>query len=80
MRTYRRTFVPGGTYFFTVNAAERRGNDLLVRHVDVLREAFRAVRAVRAFELPAIVVLPDHLHCIWQLPEGDTDSDAESRI
>jgi putative transposase len=73
LRTYRRTFVPGGTYFFTVNAAERCGNDLLVRHVDVLREAFRAVRAVHAFELPAIVVLPDHLHCIWQLPEGDTD-------
>jgi putative transposase len=73
MRTYRRTFAPGGTYFFTVNAAQRHGNDLLVRHVDVLREAFRAVRTSHRFELSAIVVLPDHLHCVWQLPEGDTD-------
>ena len=60
---YRRAQTPGGTYFFTVNAANSRDNDLLVRHVDVLRDAFRAVRASHPFELSAIVVLPDHLHC-----------------
>jgi len=23
--------------------------------------------------MDAIVVLPDHLHCLWRLPEGDSD-------
>ncbi len=73
MSNYRRAWVPGGTYFFTVNLLERdRG--LLVEHVDVLREAFRVARAARPFEIVAMVVLPDHLHCIWRLPEGDADN------
>ena len=80
MRTYRRTWSPGSTYFFTVNAANSRDNDLLVRHVDVLRDAFRAVRASHPFELSAIVVLPDHLHCVWRLPEGDTNYPTRWRL
>ena len=72
MPTYRRTRVPGGTYFFTVNLADRR-SDLLVRHVDLLRAAVAATRARRAFTIEAWVVLPDHLHAIWTLPHGDTD-------
>ena len=65
--------VPGGTYFFTVNLLERR-RLLLVECVDDLRASFRATHAARPFELLAIVVLPDHLHCIWRLPSGDTDN------
>jgi putative transposase len=65
--------VPGGTYLFTVNLQDRR-RALLVEHVGVLRQAFRAVRAQRPFEIVAIVVLPEHLHCIWQLPENDADN------
>jgi putative transposase len=42
-------------------------------HVNLLRTAFRKVRARRPFAIDAIVVLPDHLHCIWRLPEGDAD-------
>jgi putative transposase len=38
-----------------------------------LRAAFRAVRARHPFSIDAIVVLPDHLHAIWSLPDGDAD-------
>ena len=72
MARYRRLFVPGGTYFFTVCLADRR-SDLLVREVGALREAVRATRAERPFGIGAWVVLPDHLHCVWTLPEGDSD-------
>jgi REP element-mobilizing transposase RayT len=73
MSNYRRSKVPGGTYFFTVNLLERRRR-LLVEHIVELRAAFRATHAVRPFEVIAIVVLPDHLHCVWRLPEGDADN------
>lgn len=73
MPNYRRMHVPGGTYFFTVNLLERRRR-LLVERVDALRASFRATHAVRPFELLAIVVLPDHLHCVWRLPIGDADN------
>ena len=73
MSNYRRVWVPGGTYFFTVNLLERRRR-LLVEHVGLLRDAFRAAKAARTFDLLAIVVLPDHLHCVWRLPDGDADN------
>ena len=73
MSNYRRVRVPGGTYFFTVNLLERRRR-LLVEHIDDLRSAFRDAQRVRPFEIIAIVILPDHLHCIWKLPEGDCDN------
>ena len=70
---YRRAWLPGGTWFFTVNLAERRGNRLFVERIDLLRSAFRGVWLRRPFRVEAIVILPDHLHCIWTLPPGDTD-------
>ena len=73
MSNFRRVWVPGCTYFFTVNLLERR-RSLLVEYVDLLRGAFRAARAAQPFHLLAIVVLPDHLHCVWRLPAGDTDN------
>jgi len=73
MRTYLRHFVPGGTYFFTVNLAERKQNDLLIRHIETLREACRYLRRRHPFIIDAMVVLPEHLHCIWTLPDGDSD-------
>lgn len=62
--------MPGGTYFFTVNLLERRRR-LLVEHIEDLRAAFRVARVALPFEVIAIVVLPDHLHCVWRLPVGD---------
>jgi putative transposase len=73
MTDYRRTRLPGATWFFTVNLAERRGNRLLVERIDVLRTAFRTVRARHPFHVEAVVILPDHLHCVWTLPPNDTD-------
>ncbi len=72
MVNYRRNLPAGGSYFFTVNLAERRLR-LLTDHIDLLRVAFRYVRARHPFTVDAIVVLPDHLHAILSLPEGDTD-------
>jgi len=70
---YRRTWQLGGTYFFTVNLLERSGNDLLVRHVDVLRTVTARIRELYPFHIHAWVVLPDHIHCVLEFPEGDTD-------
>jgi putative transposase len=72
MTNYRRNFVSGGSYFFTLNLDDRRLT-LLTDHVDVLRRAFRETRARHLFAIEAIVVLPEHLHAIWTLPEGDSD-------
>lgn len=72
MPNYRRNFLPGGTFFFTVNLLER-DRDLLVRHIGLLRDAVRTVRRARPFEIVAWVVLPDHQHCIWTLPPDDSD-------
>ena len=72
MSRYRRAHVPGATYFFTVNLLNRR-SDLLVRHVDLLRETVRATRSRHPFHIDAWVVLPDHMHCVWTLPDGDAD-------
>ena len=72
MSRYRRFFVPGGTYFFTVTLADRR-SDALVRNVGLLRTVYADVRRRLRFETIAICVLPDHLHAIWSLPDGDAD-------
>lgn len=69
---YRRTRIAGGAYFFTVNLAEC-WRTLLVDHVTELRDAVRAVRKNHPFDALAWVVLPDHMHAIWELPEGDSD-------
>jgi putative transposase len=73
MPDYRRAWHPGGTYFFTVNLLQRRGNDLLTRHVALLRETIRTVRKRHPFLIHALVVLPDHLHCVIELPPDDAD-------
>ena len=72
MTEYRRNFVPGGSYFFTVNLADRRLR-LLTDHIEKLRAAFRCTRRRHPFTVAAIVVLPDHLHAIWTLPKGESD-------
>ena len=80
MPDYRRAWQPGGTWFFTVNLLERRGNDLLVRHIDSLRLAVGSVQRRHPFTIHAWVVLPDHLHCVIELPAGDTDFPTRWRL
>jgi putative transposase len=73
MRSYIRIRLKGGCYFFTVNLAERHGNDLLLRHIEALRAAFRETRRDHPLAIKGLVILPDHLHCLWQLPPDDDD-------
>ncbi|MGH8159629.1 MAG: REP-associated tyrosine transposase [Rhodanobacter sp.] len=69
---YRRSNAAGGTYFFTVNLADR-SSCLLVEHVDTLRDAVRMVKQKRPFDILAWVVLPEHMHAVWTLPPDDAD-------
>lgn len=69
---YRRANVAGGTYFFTVNFADRF-RSLLVEHVADLWVAVREVKRRHPVEIVAWVVLSDHPHAIWTLPRGDAD-------
>ena len=44
-----------------------------VEEIDRLRKSYRTVQESLPFETVAVCVLPDHIHCIWALPEGDAD-------
>ena len=72
MSRYRRSWVCGGTYFFTVNILER-DRTLLVDHIGVLRDAVKWVKEKRPFTIDAWVTLPDHIHAVWTMPENDCD-------
>ena len=72
MTQYRRARIPGGTYFFTQALADRQ-SQLLVEHIEHLRNCIRTVRTQHPFVIDAMVVLPDHLHCLRTLPEQDAD-------
>jgi len=68
MVNYRRARIPGATYFITVTLKERK-SDLLIRRIDLLRSAFRAVRMQNPFRIDAIVILPegdDNFPLRWQ--------------
>jgi REP-associated tyrosine transposase len=79
MTHYRRNFLPGATYFFTVNLAERR-SPILTDNIDLLRGAFRDVRRRHPFGIDAIAILPNHLHAVWTLPEGDANFPVRWRL
>jgi putative transposase len=72
MPRYRRNYVNGGCCFFTVNLQDRE-SDLLCRRVNELRLAVRRVKDKKPFTIDAWVVLPNHMHCVWSLPDGDSD-------
>ncbi|MDI9819734.1 MULTISPECIES: transposase [unclassified Legionella] len=72
MGNYRRSLVPGGTFFFTVTLRNRKSG-LLVEKINLLKEAVQTVKAQHPFQIKAYVILPEHLHMIWQLPQGDSN-------
>ena len=72
MSNYLRPKVTGARIFFTVCLAEE-GSDLLTREVAALRRAVAVTKAERPFSIAAWVVLPDHMHCVWEMPAGDRD-------
>jgi len=80
MPNYRRSHVPGGTYFFTLVTYRRRKwlcTDIVRA---ALRETIVKIRATHPFKIDAFVLLPDHLHCVWTLPEGDMDYSIRWRL
>lgn len=79
MSRYLRPRLPGVPIFFTVALAQR-GSRLLAEQVDGLREAVKATRAERPFGIEAWAVLPDHLHGIRCLPDGDSDYSTRWRL
>src|SRR5262249_20451526 len=79
MPNYRRAFVPGGCWFFTVNLLDRRRR-LLTDHVDALREATRLTQTRHPFTINAMVVLADHIHAVWTLPHGNADFSLRWRL
>lgn len=79
MTNYIRRYVPGCTYFFTARL-QNPASDLLVREVDLLRNATRLSMKRWPFEIAAAVVLPNQLHMIWVLPDGDADFSKRWRL
>lgn len=73
MSNYHRAYTPGGSYFFTVVTLNRAPIFINEERVEILRQAFRKVMETLPFQIDAMVVLPEHLHCIWQMPDGDVD-------
>jgi putative transposase len=71
LANYRRNFLAGGSYFFTVNLAGRQR--ALLTDQSTYCGRHRRVRAQHPFTIEAAVILPDHLHAIWTLPDGDAD-------
>ena len=80
MPEYRRAFQPGGTFFFTVVTNFRRRILTIPLARIALHQAFDRVRTRHPFEIEAIVLLPDHLHCIWTLPEDEADFSTRWRL
>ena len=72
MPNYRRVWVPGGTYFFTVTLRDRN-SDLLIREIALLRRVVATTRARYPFHIDAWVVLPEHMHCLWTMPSDAPD-------
>ncbi|KPQ02396.1 MAG: transposase [Marinobacter sp. HL-58] len=77
---YRRNRLPGGTYFFTVVTAARNPIFSNPTAVQRLRTTLRSVMNRHPFTINAMVVLPDHIHCIWTLPVDDTDYPTRWRL
>lgn len=77
---YRRAKTAGATYFFTVVTYQRQRLFSQPETIGLLRQSFRTVKQNHPFTIDAIVVLPDHLHCIWTLPSEDADFSQRWRL
>ena len=76
---YRRSDTKGGTYFLTINLADRTSN-LLVHKIEQLRAALRKTKNAYPFKIIAMVVMPDHMHILMELPDGDSDYPLRVRL
>jgi putative transposase len=80
MPNYRRTRIAGGTYFFTVVTFRRFPLLASSSAISVMQSSLEAVKTRHPFTVEAMVIMPDHLHCIWTLPEGDHDFSTRWRL
>jgi putative transposase len=79
MSHFRRRYVPGGTYFFSVELRNKQST-LLIDRIELLRATTRLCLKRWPFEIDAAVVLPNKLHMIWTLPPGDADYSKRWRL
>jgi putative transposase len=77
---YRRVYQPGGTFFFTVITYNRINYFSKPSNVELLGDAFRYVLKKHPCNMMAYVIMPEHLHVIWQLPEGDANYSTRWRL
>ena len=73
MPNYRRIYIDGGTYFFTVDTYKRKTLLTRPKARGTLRQAWKEIQALHPFDVIALCLLPDHIHCIWTLPEDDSN-------
>jgi putative transposase len=77
---YRRHYAPGGCYFFTLITFKRRKIFCEDQTLDLLRDAYRQVSIKHPFKTNAAVILPDHIHCVWTLPNSDSNYSMRWRL
>jgi putative transposase len=75
---YRRAKSLGSSYFFTLVTHDRRCFLCESENIDLLRDSFKKVKQQHPFIIDAIVILPNHLHCVWTLSPGDADYSTSS--
>ncbi|MBI2909518.1 MAG: transposase [Chloroflexi bacterium] len=80
MPDYRRSLSKGGTFFFTVVTYRRHPVFKAEVNVELLRQSFKKTIAAHPFAIDAIVILPDHLHTLWTLPDHDSDYSTRWRL
>lgn len=80
MPDYKRVYIEGGTYFFTLATAWRAPRFAEPETRLILRTAIKKVRSRHPFEIVGMVILPDHLHALWRLPAGDSDFSLRWRL
>ena len=76
----RRARAKGAAFFFTVVTEHRRGIFSSLENIKLIRQAFNHVNGKHPFQIDAFVILPDHIHCIWTLPEGVDDFSTRWRL
>ena len=79
MPNYIRNYQAGASYFFTINISDRQ-SQLLTTYIDELRLAYQKTQQKMPFTTDAIIILPDHIHTIWTLPENDNDYPTRIRL
>jgi len=77
---YRRAIVPGATYFFTLVTFERAPIFASAKNADLWHRAMTRIQTKRPVTVEAEVILPDHIHMIWSLPEGDANYQTRIRL